>query len=299
MVNKHGHTRLPRPPHKLEVNVFYVRGNGRSQRLASALTAGARAAGYLTFARDDASHTAPRGEIAAFYGFEKDSPRIMRDYVASGRKVIFLDLGYWGRQSGGRFRGFHKVAVNDRHPTAYVMNGKLPLTRLQHQRVIVRPWRLQHENSHILLAGMSAKSAESYGLKPEEWERWAASEIRKHTQRPILYRPKPSWRDARGIPGTNFDDPARNLELSLNGCHAVVTHHSNVAIDALAFGVPAFVWDGAAAAVCPRDLSQIEAPPKVRHREKFLGNLAWCQWSVEEMINGSMFKHLRSEGLIP
>ena len=278
------------------VTVFWLRGNGRSQRIADALATGARRAGYKAILRDDGAYTAPAEQIVAFYGYQKNLPRIMAENVAADRKVVFADLGYWGRRHGGRFKGFHKISVGGRHPGRYLMARERSSARLRRCGIVAQPWRAKGD--HIILAGMSAKSAESYGFRPEEWERKAVIELRRHTDRSIIYRPKPSWRDAQPIATTTLDKHTP-LERALAGCHAVVTHHSNVAVDALVAGVPTFCFDGVAARMSSQRLEQIEKPLFVKRRAEWLVNLAWSQWNVDEMASGLMWRHLREEGLIP
>ncbi len=278
------------------ISVLWMRGNGRSQMIAPALAAGAKLEGYTVTVESEGSYTEPTGDIVAFYGFIRNMPRILADYVKSGRKVVFVDLGYWGRRHGGRFSGFHKISVNARHPTKYLMAVERDDSRLRRFGVTAKPWRTKGD--HIVLAGMSQKSAESYGLKAEEWERKAVIELRRHTDRPIIYRPKPSWLGAQPIPTTTMERTALP-DQALRNCHAVVTHHSNVAVDALAAGVPAFCVEGVAVPMSERRLRRIERPVFPEGREQWLANIAWSQWSVAEMASGAMWRHLKAEGLIP
>lgn len=278
------------------LTVMWLRGNGRSQRIAPALAAGARAAGYNVTVKDEGSYSTPDSEIVAFYGYIKTLPRIMDEYIEAGRKVVFVDLGYWGRRHGGRFKGFHKISVNARHPTEYLMARDRNVSRLRRFGVVVQPWRTRGD--HIVLAGMSKKSAESYGFEAEEWERNAVAELRRHTDRPIIYRPKPSWLEATHISATTMQRTPLPDQALVN-CHAVVTHHSNVAVDALAAGVPTFCMDGVAAPMSLQKLRKIENPLFPQGREQWLANIAWAQWNVDEMESGVMWRYLKSEGLIP
>ncbi len=280
-----------------EVVVYFLRGKARSQRIARVLQSGAKNAGYRSSIKCDGDYECPHGDVAAFYGYQKNMPKIMADYIACGKKVVFVDLGYWHRQLGGRWMGFHKIAVNARHPDAYLMSNKQPQTRFNRFNIKILPW--QQRGKAIIVAGMSAKSAESYALKPEEWERWAVAELQKHTKRQIIYRPKPSWKEARPIKGAAFQHIVRPIGQALLDCHAVVTHHSNVAVDAVLAGVPAFCWRGGAESMSLQDLSLIERPYYPKHRGQWASNLAFCQWDVKEMMNGNMFRHLKEEGLIP
>lgn len=284
----------------VKVDVFLVRGNGRSRKLSEPLQTGALRAGYSAKVLSNIGYVEPHGDIAAFYAYESNMPVIMNDYIESGRKVVFLDLGYWGRSRIRRGQyaspSYHKVAINSRHPGDYLMETDKPDTRFRSFGLDVKPWR--QKGDHILLAGMSGRASRSIGKKPEEWERWAVNEIKKHTDRMIIYRSKPTCKEARLIPGTRFGG-GRHLGPLLNNCHAVVTHHSNVAVDGLIEGVPAFCMEGVATHMSRQDLSQIENPIRPDGRNQWLANVAWCQWNVEEIRNGTMWRHLREDGLIP
>ena len=174
----------------IEVAIWSLSGKDRSQKIATALGLGASAAGYKALIRMDNYYRQPIGDIAAFYGYQKSFPRIMADYIAAGKTVVFVDLGYWGRRLGGRYNGYHKVTINSRNPDKYLMERNRDASRISLLGIKALPWRT--DGDFIIVAGMSDKSANSYGMKPEEWERWAVAELRKHTKRPIIYRPKPS-----------------------------------------------------------------------------------------------------------
>jgi hypothetical protein len=238
----------------------------------------------------------PEADIAVFYGYDANLRRVMADYRAAGLNVVYVDLGYWGRREGGSLHGYHKVVVNGRHPTSYFQDQMHSADRAELLGLQVKPW--QTGGSHIILAGMSEKCAVVEGYKAHEWELAAVAELRKHTERPIIYRPKPSWLDAKPIPGTQFEPGLDDLARLLEGCHAVVTHHSNVAIDALLGGIPAFTVEGAASTLCFTEISRIERPWRPDGREQFVADLAYTQWTPAEMRSGAVWRHLKGEGLI-
>lgn len=280
----------------LDVAVYLMRGNGRSQKIGDAMACGIRLAGDRPIIRCDGQYRGQDEPVAVFYGYQRNHPQIMADYRAAGRKVVYLDLGYWGRHDGGRWAGYHKVAINDRHPTAHFRSRPHDPSRLARFGLRPKPWRT---GKHILLAGMSDKAAATLGYGPEEWERRTVAEIRKHTDRPVIYRPKPSWTGARPIGGCGFSPKGQRLVDVLTDCHAVVTHHSNVAVDGLVEGIPAFVWDGVAQPMASQDLAEIETPRRPDGREQWMADIAWTQWNVAEMMNGRLWEHLKGEGLIP
>lgn len=261
------------------------------------------------FFENDWDNPARRVELlgcshVVFYGLEGNLPLIFRAFANDiERRAIYVDLGYWGRRQGGRFSGYHKVVVNGRHATAY-------FRRPQHDRkrvsvfpdLFAQPWSDTSQaanGGHILLAGMGDKGALAEGYHPNEWERQAVDIIRGATDRPIVYRPKPSWKKATGIPGCQtVESKERPVELDLANCWAVVTHHSNVAVDGLVAGVPAFCWAGLAAPFSSQRLERIEHPEFPDGRDAWMADVAYTQWTPDEMARGECWAHLRAEGLV-
>lgn len=234
-------------------------------------------------------------DAAVFYGLSDRLNEVFRLYREKST-AVYIDLGYWKRRLHHKHDGYHKISVNNRHPTAYFQRHKHDDSRFKALDIEIQPWR-QYGDS-VLLAGMSAKASQAEGFAQEQWERDAARLVRAFTQRPIYYRPKPSWTGARIISGTLFQ---RNIELSqaFANCHAVVSHHSNVTIDAVLAGVPVFCEQGVASVMGLSDLKKIDEPIRPLGREQWAADIAWCQWTVEEIATGAPWDHLKSENLVP
>ncbi len=145
---------------------------------------------------------------------------------------------------------------------------------------------------------MGAKGAAAEGFYPQQWERDTIGKLRLFTDREIIYRPKPSDPLASPIPGTHFSKKTTTLEEDLASAWCVVTHHSNVAVDALLAGIPVFCVGGVAREMGTPDLSQIETPHYPNDREQWAADLAYTQWSVPEMAAGHCWAHLKSDGLV-
>lgn len=235
-------------------------------------------------------------DAAIFYGLASGCNRILKDYPENGRPAFYIDLGYWGRRKLTRWDGFHKIAMNSRHPTAYFQRRPKTSERFDQFGIPIRPWR--SSGRHVLVVGMSAKAANAEGLRPEQWETETITRLRQLTDRPIIYRPKPNWEEARPIAGSIFGGRDVKLEEHLRDCHAVVAHHSNTAVDALLAGIPCICPGGVPSVLSGHDLTQIESPPMPDGREQFAYDLAWTQWSVEEIREGLCYDYLRDEGLL-
>lgn len=278
------------------VAVYAIGDNKRSRAIAEAMACGIRLSDDVV-SKLSSRYEAPEADVAVFYGFDATMRRIFAEYRADGRTCVCIDLGYWGRREGGILAGHHKVAVNARHPTAYFQNVKHGPERAQRLGLEIKPWK--QSGRFIIVAGMSGKGAEVEGFEPSEWERRTVAELKSRTNRPIIYRPKPSWVEAVPMQGCRYERGLDDLPELLEDCHAVVTHHSNAAIDAMLAGVPAFTTAGAASVLCPSDLSLIETPVRPEGREQFVNDLAYTQFTVAEMRDGTAWRHLKEEGLVP
>ena len=240
---------------------------------------------------------APESDIAAFYGLRDGLLELMRDYVKAGKVAVQVDMGYWSRTDGGRYDGFHKISINSHHPTAYFQKVKHPADRFDHHEIEPLPWF--HDGEWFLLAGMSQKAAWVCGYEPEVWERETVKMLQNHSNRGIIYRPKPSWRGATRIEGTVFSTSDRELKLDIDRAYAVVTHHSNVGIDALIRGIPVMTVEGAASALGHKPSPELKRYfPEDAVRQQFLNDLAYTQWKPSEMASGAAWAHFRDEGLL-
>jgi hypothetical protein len=103
------------------------------------------------------------------------------------------------------------------------------------------------------------------------------AELGKYTKRRCVLRDKESK-----VP----------IEEELANAHALVTHGSIAAIEAVVLGCPVFVdKESAAAMVGLTDLSQIEAPV-YPERQAWLHSLAYHQFNETELVDGTLWRLL-------
>lgn len=236
-------------------------------------------------------------DVLAFYGMTQEHAILQEKMRSYGKPSIIVDAGYFGRKKEGR--GYHKVSVNYLHPQKYFQKVRHKSDRFNRFKLNVTPMRT---NGHyIMLAGVGPKSSHFYNMKFQSWDEEAVAIIRKYTDRPIIYRAKPNWAHVyRKLDGTIWSEPHKPLESQLNKIWTVVTHHSNVAVDGILHGVPCFAEDGVPIVIGLSDLSKIESPKIVSYEEQtqFLYDLAYTQWTMEQIANGDCWLHLESEGLL-
>lgn len=272
----------------MKVACHYEAQSLRSRQIASAMAEGATRAGIAAELVQD---WAPRPGVDVGLAYGWGHPETFRQYRDGGRHFVHIDLGWWQRKPDGRpLDGYHKVVVDARNPAPDIISGGA--ARFQGLGIKIAPWR--ESGRHIVLAGMSEKSAGTWGFRALEWEQLTIDLLRKLTSRPIIYRPKPSWPGARPIQGVGFSGGAEPIEKALDGAHALVAFNSNTAVDALLAGVPISVSTGPCLKLSTA-LAEIEHPRRPEGREALMEAIAWQQWSIEEMRIGACWDWLRGQ----
>lgn len=129
--------------------------------------------------------------------------------------------------------------------------------------------------------------------------------LRRHTKKPILYRPKPSWwskdrADHRVPEGTQLSDPRLPFSTVLRSAYMVVTHGSNAATEAAIQGIPFFVVEpesgaNAMAPLAESDYVWIDKPRMASQRQRTdrLAQLAHCQFTYAEIACGLAWDHVQ------
>jgi hypothetical protein len=111
-----------------------------------------------------------------------------------------------------------------------------------------------------------------------DWVAEVTTELRHFTDRPLVVRRKGEH---------------KSFAADLVNAHALVTHTSCAAVEALVAGVPVFCTERCAARwMGTSDLSKIETPSYPERRQEFMEVLAENQWTLEEMKNGIAWRAL-------
>jgi hypothetical protein len=203
------------------------------------------------------------GALHLIGGLQHGSLELMQQVRLSGEPYIFFDRAYFG---GGH--GTNRLRVV---PNAYQHHwiNKRPADRFKKTGVELKPWR--GDGRHILMVPPGAAIAKLFDFGPlfdlmrERLER---------SGRPVMVSVK--------------GDPMP-LAARLRDCWCVVTWTSNVAVEAICAGVPAFVSRYSAAAPVAGMLDQIEwlmDAPKMPEREAWANGLAYGEFDLSEIESG-------------
>lgn len=266
---------------------FFASDKPREQNLARAVVAGLPKgwSGDIVPAQTPVSDAY---DIACVFGVK------MREHFAAtqanGQTVLYFDKGY--TRGGGP--KFYRVAVNAHQPTAYLMREAMPHDRMQALHLVFG----NHRGDSILIAGASEKYHAFMGLPdPTTWARQVIQRIRMVTDRPVIYRPKPSWRNARPIAGVEYSK-GRTIGADMQRARVLVTHGSNAGWDAVLAGVPCIALGASVAApISTGTIGQVESlsPPQDADRRQWAANVAYCQWCTHEFQDGSAWRVLKRQ----
>lgn len=274
------------------ITLYLMEKHPRCEAVISACKEGLEKAGHPTQIRLHNEYICPESDIAVFYGYFDNGLKIMEEY----KKAIYIDLGYFpcpGKDS--RFTWYHKVSVNSRHPIEYFQRVKHPDDRFKRLDLEIKPWQM---GENILLTGMSGKGARAEGYGPSQWEDKTSELMFKNTSREIIYRPKPNWLLSRPVNKANYANVKTPLKEALVNLHALVAHHSNCAIEALIKGIPTFVLGGCAKPLSSQNFANIDNPYYPEDRYQWASDLAYTQFTTEELASRLPWDILCEEGVI-
>lgn len=267
--------------------VFFHSDKPREIMLANAFTQGAITHGLNAVTSLRGTPIPADVTLACMVGVK--SLKLWRYFQKRGIPTMMFDKGYSRHTKGGCWE-YWRVSYNAHNPTrTTLMSVNHPSDRFDRLGFDVKPWRTGGD--HILFAGSSAKYQNFQRMRdPTSYAVRVIQALRKHTDRPIIYRPKPSWRDAVEIPGTIYSGPKQPLQSVFDNCHAVVTHGSNTSFEAALNGIPSVVLgDAVMRSISITDLCDVESP-LIRDRSQVFYNLAYHQWTLSEFESGEAFE---------
>lgn len=234
-------------------------------------------------------------DIAVIFGIRKDAVpaswqrgEIFRRQWEAGKTTVVLDSGYVKR--GDHENAYHMVGVNGLNNRADFRNEGSPPDRWERLGVDLQPWK---DGEHILICGQVPWDASCQHVPNQKWCQDAVYELQRFTKRPIRYRPHPkALEHCPPIRGAEYS-LRPTLREDLKDCWAVVTFNSNSSVDAVIQGVPVFTFDEGAMAkeVSLSDFSRIETP-WMPDRAQWAADLAYTQWTPDEMGEGLPWAHL-------
>jgi hypothetical protein len=199
-------------------------------------------------------------DIEVVWSYNQDN--IINPQIAAGRDVLVMELGYLGNRREVASCGFNGLNGRAWHPSGFG-RGK----QWQH---LLKP---THAGDYALIIGQCFGDRSVRGVDFTRWAQTTAEQI----DMPVYYRPHPvapsKIHGLRTHTGT--------LEDALNRAHKVITFNSNVGVDAVLNGCTVIAHD---------EGSMVFNPPT--DRMAWLNEIAYCQWSMQELRDGTAWFYL-------
>lgn len=230
-------------------------------------------------------------DVALAYGWIHELQEgLFTKYKEAGKHFVFFDLGYWNRGQKGSYR----VAIDDWDSARHFPHDSSDF-RFRASGITLRnDWKPTSKN--VIIAGMSDKAAWTHGFKFMEWENKTRAYLSGKYEGmgfKFAIRAKPKNKDK---------DKVAPIEDLLKHTYCVVSHHSNVSVDAIIAGVPFTCRKGVARHVAPPGLPDdfvedldLLAPHVLTYdqRYNFLCNVAYVQWTTKEMSEGHCWDYIQ------
>ena len=158
----------------------------------------------------------------------------------------------------------------------------------------------------VIVALQLPGDASLRGTNITEWAADTIEQIRQHTNRPIILRTPQLEREfdrdniirITRVDGVSIQQGTKeNLFATLDDAYATVTFSSGFGIDSVIRGTPTIAMDPGnfAYSLGNNKLSQIENLVRSNDRQQWLNNLAYAQWSRQEIKNGEAWAHIRHQ----
>lgn len=211
------------------------------------------------------------------------------DWIAQqNRDYYFIETGYLGNYPSPNNRTgrkiYHRICKNSMQHKGIM---QVPDDRWNslvkwNESLRYNGWRKNGHN--ILLVAPSEKPCKYYGIDKKNWTAQTIESIKQYTDRPIIVREKASR--AERTNDTIYSAFDQNI-------FCVVTYNSIAAVEAVSYGIPAIALAPTAAdPVCDKNLENIETPyrPSEEFVQSWLHHIAYCQFSIDEMVSGVAWK---------
>jgi hypothetical protein len=210
------------------------------------------------------------------YGALRGLLPLLMQARAEGRQWVYADNGYF---LPGHYDGHYRVT---RNALQHDGSGDAGPQRWRALGITMHAWRKPRVGTPIIVSPPGEAYCALWGVDGRKWLTDVTFRIRQHTSRKIVIRTKPS---------KNAIIPP--LHTIADDVHAVVTHSSNIAVDAVLLGIPVYCTGQCAAlAMGDADFSFIEKP-RTPAREQWAYNLAAAQWTLDEMKSGRCWEELQ------
>ena len=229
---------------------------------------------------------------------------VVDNQIRNRKNAIIIDSNLFLYADPGNTKHYLRFSANGVFPTTgnYFSKSYNPdrwKSISSNLNLTLKDWRT--EGSHILICLQRNGGWSMKGLDVMTWCKTTISNIRKHSDRPIVVRAHPGDKRAKQYLRLNYP----NVKISylpsilddLKNCWAVVTYNSSPGVAAAIEGIPVFVTDpnpeiSQAHAVANTTLKRLENP-KTFNRQEWIEKISMSHWNFNELSSGEAWSHMR------
>jgi len=223
-------------------------------------------------------------DLAVIWGHRH--PHIIAGQKESGKDYLVMERGYFGDRMKYCSLGYN--GLNGR--AEFHAENSSP-DRWEKHAVDIEPWKI--DGKYILLMGQVSGDQSLQGINIRNWYREVIEKIRNLTNMPVFFRPHPVAR--RQEINLDCDRYERGtLAESFQDAYLAITFSSNSGVDAVINGIPTIAMDrGSMTWDYGMARHEISLERYTPNRTQWLYDLAYKQWTIDEMARGEAWEHLR------
>ncbi len=215
---------------------------------------------------------------------------IWQTYRNKNKPVVVLEVG------GIKRNETWKIGINGINREADFANQNVDGERWKKFNIELQPWK--QTGDKIIICGQHSNSHQWRNNPPmTTWFDQQITQIRKHTDKPIVIRPHPRngvSLNAKKYQNVKIVTPQRDrrtyddtdLAERLKSAWAVVSHSSNPAMTAVFSGIPVYVSE----ASLSYDVGNVSYEninhPNMPDRKQWANKLAYTEWWPDEIAQG-------------
>lgn len=228
-------------------------------------------------------------ESLAMYGILAGSGEVYKWCQREGRDFYYIDHSYF--QNGHEHPHWLRITKNGHAQNKITHTDASRYER--HFKRDIKPWN--RNGSKILVLPPTNAISDFFGV--ENWLDDTIKTLRQHTDREIVVREKPYnptvIKDHVGATVKVDRETKHQGPIVWEEYFACVLYNSNTLVESLTNGVPIFCdpLNSGAAPISESDFSKIETPI-YGDRVALFSNLAYNNWTLEEMSNGTAWRML-------
>lgn len=228
-------------------------------------------------------------DLAVFWGHRRH--KIIRAQQAAGRDYLVMERGYIGDRFVYTSMGFN--GLNGR---AEFYAENMPGDRWEkHFDGFLQSWQ-NKDTGYVLLIGQVGGDASLQGIDIRKWCQSAYDQIKSiDPDVRVRFRQHPI-EEQRGVHWSikNAEKSISSLADDLLGARCCITYNSNTGVDAILAGVPTIAVDSGSM-VYNLAAHEVTLNPPKPDRTQWAYNMAYCQWTEEEIANGEAWEHLKQK----